>query len=327
MGMRDAVPVKSVSRSRPQASTETPADPHRRRRQVGWELISCAFQGHAVVGTNAAEVRPEDYPLVRENAGLRWHRCMRCDAWIPLSPPSEPVRPAVPSLDEVAIPLRGRPLRDRYVLRLIAVERAFHVLVFALLAVAIFIFIPHRDELHSDYTRFLQDLRNGVVGPNTGRAGFWTLINRVFSISETELILIGVALVVYSLLLSIEIVGLWRARRWAEYLTFVESSVLLPYEIYELTKSVTVLKVAGLILNLAILLYLAVVHRLFGIRGGRRAIEATYEESGGRRAFDRATPEPASAGRPEGSSADTDSTPTVATGSEPAPDPPGRPLA
>jgi uncharacterized membrane protein (DUF2068 family) len=264
----------------------------RKRRQVDWELISCGFQGHSLVGTDAAEVRAEDHALVRERNGLRWYRCLRCDAWVPLTPPELPGTQAVPSLDDVTIPLRGRPLRDRYVLRLIAVERAFHVLVFALLAVAIFLFIPHRNELHSDYTHFLQDLRNGVVGPGVGRGGFWTLINRLFAISETDLILIAVALVVYCVLLSIEIVGLWRSRRWAEYLTFVESCVLLPYEIYELMKSVTVLKVVGLVANLAILLYLALVHRLFGIRGGSRAIRDVYESSGGRQAFDRATPQP-----------------------------------
>jgi uncharacterized membrane protein (DUF2068 family) len=276
------------------------AAPGRKRRQVDWELISCAFQGHALVGVDAAEVGPGDHALVREGNGLRWHRCLRCDAWLPLTAPEEPARRTVPSLDEVAIPLRGRPLRDRYVLRLIAVERAFHVLVFALLAIAIFLFIPHRDQLHSDYTRFLQDVRNGVVGPGAGRGGFWTLINRVFAISKEDLILIGIALVLYCVLLSVEIVGLWRARRWAEYLTFIESCVLLPYEIYELTKSVTVLKVVGLVANLAILLYLAIVHRLFGIRGGSRATRAAYEAHGGRRAFDRATPRPSSSPEPAG---------------------------
>jgi uncharacterized membrane protein (DUF2068 family) len=271
-----------------------------------------------LVGTDAAEVRPEDQALVRETSGLRWHRCLRCDAWLPLAAPSQPARPVVPSLDEVTIPLRGRPLRDRYVLRLIAIERVFHVILFGLLAIAIFIFIPHRDQLHSDYTHLLQDLRNGIVGPNSGRGGFWTLINRLFSISEVDLILIGVALVAYCLLLSVEIVGLWRARRWAEYLTFVESCVLLPYEFYELAKSVTVLKVVGLILNLAILLYLAIVHRLFGIRGGHRAIQAAYEAHGGRQAFDRATPAPATNTPPEESS-DFPSTTAAHRGAAPSP--------
>jgi uncharacterized membrane protein (DUF2068 family) len=204
-----------------------------------------------------------------------------------------PDRARVPTLEEVDFPLRGRPLRDRYVLRFIAIERSLHVLIFALLAVAIFLFIPHRQQLHSDYTHFLHDLGNNIVGSHTGRGGIWTLINRLFAISEMDLILVGLALIVYCLILSVEIVGLWRARRWAEYLTFIESCVLLPYEIYELTKGVTVLKVTGLIFNLAILLYLIIVHRLFGVRGGAAALRAAYEADSGRGALDRSTPLPA----------------------------------
>jgi uncharacterized membrane protein (DUF2068 family) len=262
----------------------------RMRFQIRWELISCASQGHALVGTDAAEVRAQDQALVREWEGLRWHRCLRCDAWIPLPPPAQPDRQGVPSLEEVDIPLRGRPLRDRYVLRLIAIERSFHVLAFLLLAVAIFLFIPHRQELEGDYTRFLKDLRDSILGANGGRAGVWSAINRLFNISNTELTVIGIALIIYSLILVAEIVGLWRGRRWAEYLTFIESSVLLPYEIYELIHSVTVIKVVGLILNLAILLYLAIVHRLFGIRGGARAVRAEHEADSGRSAIERGTP-------------------------------------
>jgi uncharacterized membrane protein (DUF2068 family) len=259
---------------------------------VDWELISCGFQGHYLIGTDAAEVRPQDHAVVRQSNGLRWYRCLRCDAWVVLPPPDQPSRQTVPSLDQVDIPLRGRPLRDRFVLRFIAIERCFHILIFGALAVAIFLFIPNRQALKSDYSRFLQDLRNDVVGTSAGRGGIWTAINRLFSISEQELVLIGIALVAYCAVLGAEVVGLWGARRWAEYLTFVESCVLLPYEIYELTNSITVLKVAGLILNLLILLYLAVAHRLFGIRGGHRAVQAEREADSGRPAVDRGTPHP-----------------------------------
>jgi uncharacterized membrane protein (DUF2068 family) len=267
--------------------------PARRRHKVDWELISCGLNGHVLIGLDAASVKPEDHALVRESGDTRWYRCLRCDAWVALAPPEQPSRPAVPTLDEIDIPLRGPALRDRYVLRFIAVERCFHVLIFGLLAVAIFLFIPHRQALQSDYAQLLRDLRNGTVGGNVGRGGIWTMINRLFTIHEADLIVVGVALVAYCVVLSAEIVGLWRARRWAEYLTFVESSVLLPYEIYELTASVTVLKVAGLIFNLAILLYLAIVHRLFGVRGGAGAVRARYEAGGGRLAVERATPDPA----------------------------------
>jgi uncharacterized membrane protein (DUF2068 family) len=266
------------------------ASPSGKRLHAYWELISCGFQGHCLIGTDTAEIRPADYALVRESDGLRWYRCLRCDAWVALPPPASPTRQTVPSLDEVEIPLRGRPLRDRFVLRFIAIERAVHVLVFALLAVAIFLFIPHHQSVENDYARILRDLRNGIVGTSTARGGIWSAINRLLSLSNTELTLIGLLLIGYCVILSIEIVGLWQAKRWAEYLTFIESCVLLPYEIYELLNSVTVLKVVGLVFNLAILLYLAIVHRLFGIRGGARAVRAEREADSGRLAVERGTP-------------------------------------
>jgi uncharacterized membrane protein (DUF2068 family) len=85
-------------------------------------------------------------------------------------------------------------------------------------------------------------------------------------------------------------VGLWYDRRWAEYLTFVETSILLPYEIYELTHGVSTLKVIGLVLNLGILVYLASGHRLFGVRGGLAALRARREQSNSWEAIEAATP-------------------------------------
>ena len=68
--------------------------------------------------------------------------------------------------------------------------------------------------------------------------------------------------------------------------------VFVPYEIYELTKSVTALKVVTLVINLAIVVYLLFSKRLFGLRGGGRAERAEYDEDVGWPAIERATPEP-----------------------------------
>ena len=45
----------------------------------------------------------------------------------------------------------------------------------------------------------------------------------------------------------------------------------MPYEIYELTRTVTPFKIAALALNLLIALYLLFAKRLFGLRGGAAA--------------------------------------------------------
>ena len=47
-------------------------------------------------------------------------------------------------------------------------------------------------------------------------------------------------------------VGLWLGRRWAEYLTLVATVGLLIPEILELTKSISVLKLVTLVVNVAV---------------------------------------------------------------------------
>src|SRR5258708_38716399 len=79
-----------------------------------WELLACGVDGHELVGLDARAVRPEDRPLVREIDGMRWYRCLRCDSWLPLPPPTpdQTVRDHPPALHEGELPLRGKPLRD-----------------------------------------------------------------------------------------------------------------------------------------------------------------------------------------------------------------------
>src|SRR3954452_4018093 len=103
-----------------------------------WELLACGVSGHEIVGLDATEIRPEDSALVREHDGVRWYRCLRCDSWVPLGYPKagEAKREHPPALDKVELPLRGKPLRDKIVLRAIAVDRALHSVVLGLLAIA-----------------------------------------------------------------------------------------------------------------------------------------------------------------------------------------------
>jgi uncharacterized membrane protein (DUF2068 family) len=246
----------------------------RYRPRIDYELLSCGFQGHDLVGTQAAAVRPEDSDVVRELDGLRWHRCLRCDAWIVLEVPTEPTEDHPPDLSEIKVPLRGRRLRDRYVLRLIVLDRLFHALVLGLLAAAIFIFAQHASILKSRWEKILRVLQSN--------SGSWYVrdLNHLFSLRPATLYFLGLAAAAYTALLLVEAFGLWSARRWAEYLTFAELATLVPVEIYELSSSITVLKMFTLVVNLAILLYLLIAHRLFGVRGGVKAAKAAYGEEG-----------------------------------------------
>ncbi len=285
------------------SATQPPPGTYRRqqrRPEVHWELLGCAWNGHALVGTSAASVAGADAALARPGDGGRWHRCLRCDTWLFVPTPHPPETDQLPGREEITLPLRGRPLRDRYVLRLIAVDRGVHVVVLAILIAAIFIFATHRQTLQSDFTKILNDLQGGVGGPVTqSRRGLLGDLNKLANVSTTELYVVGVLLALYTAVLAIEAVGLWMARRWAEYLTFVETAVLVPFEIYELTTRVSWLKILTLVINVAIVLYLAISKRLFGLRGGVAAVRAELDADSGWETIDRATPTVSSTpGRP-----------------------------
>jgi uncharacterized membrane protein (DUF2068 family) len=259
-----------------------------------WELLACGIDGHELVGLEVREIRPEDALVAREMDGSRWYRCLRCDSWLPLPQPSEAeiTREHLPALAQVHLPLRGKPLRDKIVLRAIAVDRAFHFVVLGLLALAVFLFANHQQDLHHRFYHVLNDLQV-AFGGNAGhpsKHGLLHSIDELFTLQTTKLRLAGLGIGAYALLEGAEAVGLWLQKRWAEYLTFIATTVLLPLEIYELTHSVTPFKIIALIVNIAIVVYLLVAKRLFGLRGGAAAEEALRERDVGLQALKRTMP-------------------------------------
>lgn len=265
-----------------------PARKRFRPPKIRWEIVGCAVQGHQLLDVAAAERTGHADLLVLEDEQVTWHRCLRCDGWLPLVPPHQPP----PVLGEVELPLRGRPLRDRYVLRLVAFDRVLHFLVLGAIAVAIFVFADHRDQLHDAYLRVLNRFQGAVGGvtSDTQHHGVLHSVDELFALSTTKLYLYGAAIAVYALVNGVESFGLWRARRWAEYLTLVEVVALLPLTIIELTERVSPVKVVGLVLDLAVAGYLLWAKRLFGARGGGKADRAEKEYDAGWQALERVTP-------------------------------------
>lgn len=257
-----------------------------------WELLACGLSGHELIGTDARELRAEDAAVAREGAGEeRWHRCVRCDSWIPLPPPESPAREFPPSRDEVELPMRGRALRDKIVLRAIAIDRAFHVVLLTLLAALIFVFEANQRRLEGPVYRVIADLQGGgVTEQGHAKHGLLREVDHLFSLSSGTLKLVGAAVTVYAVVQALEAVGLWLMKRWAEYLAFVATTALLPLEIFELTKRLSPLKVVTIVINVAVCVYLLLAKRLFGLRGGVDEEERIREADSGWPAIDRATP-------------------------------------
>lgn len=255
-----------------------------------WELLACGVRGHLLIGTDSRTLRPGDALVAFERDGTRWHRCLRCDSWLPLAPPASPARETPPDRDEIDLPTRGRPLRDLIVLRLIAVNRAAHFLVLGLLGAAILIFSANRAQLHDNVYRVIADLQGGVSSGAEAKTGFLHQLDRLFSLQSSKLHLFAVVALIYAAIEGIEAVGLWRQRRWAEYLTLIVTASLLPVEIFELSHHLTIFKVLAFILNVAVVVYLLLAKRLFGLRGGVAAEHAVREADIGWGALERTAP-------------------------------------
>jgi uncharacterized membrane protein (DUF2068 family) len=259
-----------------------------------WELLACGVDGHELVGLDARQVRPEDAPVVREQDGKRWYRCLRCDSWLPLPPPddSETTRDHLPPLDQIELPLRGKPLRDKIVLRAIAIDRAFHFVVLGLLALAVFLFASHQADLHHRFYKVLNDLQVAFGGnpSHPHKTGILHTLDQLFTLESSKLRLAGLGISAYAALEGAEAIGLWYQKRWAEYLTFIATTALLPLELYELSHRVSPFKIAALIVNIAIVVYLLFAKRLFGLRGGAAAEEELRQRDVGIEALLRTTP-------------------------------------
>ena len=79
---------------------------------------------------------------------------------------------------------------------------------------------------------------------------------RLSSYSARRSQAVGVGALLYATLFMIEGIGLWHEAKWAEYLTVVATSLLVPLEVYELVQRVTLPRAAALVINLGAVAYL-----------------------------------------------------------------------
>jgi uncharacterized membrane protein (DUF2068 family) len=67
---------------------------------------------------------------------------------------------------------------------------------------------------------------------------------------------LSAAAFVYAAVFLVEGTGLWLGKVWAEWFTIVVTTSFIPFEIYEVLKKPGAIKIATLVINIAIVIYL-----------------------------------------------------------------------
>jgi len=79
---------------------------------------------------------------------------------------------------------------------------------------------------------------------------------KVDALQPHSVLVMAIVSLCYAGLLFVEGVGLWFEVSWAAYLTVISTSLLLPFEFYEVLQRLSGFRIGVLLLNLVIVLYL-----------------------------------------------------------------------
>ena len=232
---------------------------------MDWSLYRCGRVGHI---TYAPE-EPHLLEHVRGQTGAAelW-QCLRCGTYVTGGPHGSGPADAAPAVR------RGKQIRSDLFLKLFAIERGIRFVIFGAVAYGIWRF----SNSNSIAQAINKDLP--IVRTFARQLGFTlnhALLDRIQSllhVSSSNLRLLAFAITGLAVVSAVEAFALWQAKRWGEYFAMIVTSLGLPFEIYELSKAVTVTKLVLFALNLLLVGYLVYTRRLLGARGGKEAYEA-----------------------------------------------------
>jgi uncharacterized membrane protein (DUF2068 family) len=131
----------------------------------------------------------------------------------------------------------------------------------ALLAIAASLITSSRFGYLQAFARWAQDELLLAVGQGVISRLLMPLLVYLQQLSHASVL--ALVAVLYAALEATEGVGLAMRRRWAEYLTVLATGVLIPLEVVELARRLTVFRVSALLVNVVIVVYLAWRKRLF----------------------------------------------------------------
>jgi uncharacterized membrane protein (DUF2068 family) len=257
-------------------------------------LWVCSMRGHTAPAANVKSLRVgHDDVLGVEVGNLRLARCLRCDSWVPVHANGAPevvkhagvnehlaqsTTEVLPPFESIPKPRRGHDLEEAVTMRIIAVWRGGHAVVFAIIAALLLVVRTNLAGWKTSASSLIDKLDQ--VTSETGRTGsngvFLKSLQKVTTLESSTLLKLFGVMVAYTVLEGVEGWGLWKEKRWAEYLTVVATAGLIPFEIHELIKKVTVFRIGALIANIAVIVFLVTSKRLFGFRGGAKK-EKSYD--------------------------------------------------
>jgi uncharacterized membrane protein (DUF2068 family) len=167
-----------------------------------------------------------------------------------------------PASDSARSTQAGDPPRTRLVLRVIAFERSLRGLI--LITAGIYLLF----HLSADLGQLAERVVRGVdIDPR--QHFLHRVVTRLHRLRAHELRLAAIAAIGYGALELTEGVGLWLDQLWAEYLTVIATSLLIPLELYELAIRPSLWKAGGILVNVLIVAYLVVaLHRRLATRPG-----------------------------------------------------------
>jgi uncharacterized membrane protein (DUF2068 family) len=140
-------------------------------------------------------------------------------------------------------------LSDDGLIRLIAIFKFLKAGLLIALGIGLF------KLLHKDVGDVLQQWCE-AMRLDPGNRFLDSALEKAAHVSPEQLKKVGLGSFLYAGLFLVEGTGLWLRKRWAEWLTVIITSSLVPIELYEIYRHFGWVKVVVLALNVAIVIYL-----------------------------------------------------------------------
>lgn len=163
--------------------------------------------------------------------------------------------------------MKGPP-RPRHVgLRIIGVMKLISGATALLVGFGVVRFLAHDPGPHAEriLIHFGLDPNNHIIHG---------LVSRLTGIDRTHLRAIEFGTFFYAILHTIEGTGLILGYHWAEYLVIVATGSLIPFELYEIARKLSLIRVGIFAVNVAIVIYLIVTLRKDRRERMREAMES-----------------------------------------------------